>query len=71
LGIQIIDLIFQNQIAAGRNVILDMDFPEISKYQVDKDAPLLTAEPIEKLNERHTLRIIMDLEMKKKKINLL
>jgi hypothetical protein len=57
-------------IAAGRNVILDMDFPEISKYQVDKDAPLLTAQPIEKLNERHTLRIIMDLEMKKK-INLL
>jgi len=38
-------------IAAGRNVILDIDFTEISKYQVDKDAPLPTAEPIEKLNE--------------------
>jgi hypothetical protein len=29
-------------IAAGRNVILDMDFPEIFKHQVDKNAPLPT-----------------------------
>lgn len=38
-------------IAAGRNVILDMDFPEIFKYQVDRNAPLPTGEPVEKLNE--------------------
>jgi hypothetical protein len=38
-------------IAAGRNVILDMDFPEIFKYQVDKSAPLLTGESIEKIDE--------------------
>ena len=29
-------------IAAGRNVILDVDYPEIFKYQVDKSAPLPT-----------------------------
>ena len=38
-------------IAAGRNVILDIDFPEIYKYQVDKNVPLPTGEPIKKLNE--------------------
>ena len=38
-------------IAAGRNVILDMDFPEIFRYQVDRNAPLPTGEPVEKLNE--------------------
>lgn len=31
-------------IAVGRNVILDMDYPEIWKYRVDKDMPL----PVEK-----------------------
>jgi hypothetical protein len=36
-------------IAVGRNVILDMDFPEIFKYKVDIDAPLPTGEPVEKL----------------------
>jgi hypothetical protein len=30
---------------------LDMDFPEIFKYQVDRNAPLPTGEPIEKLIE--------------------
>jgi adenylate cyclase len=34
-------------IAAGRNVILNMDFPEIFKYQVSKNAPLPTGEPVE------------------------
>jgi hypothetical protein len=34
-------------IAVGRNVILDMDFPEIFKYKVERDAPLPTGEPIE------------------------
>jgi sporulation protein YlmC with PRC-barrel domain len=36
-------------IAVGRNVIVDMDFPEIFKYKVDIDAPLPTGEPVEKL----------------------
>jgi adenylate cyclase len=27
-------------IAVGRNVIVDIDFPEINKYQVDRDSPL-------------------------------
>jgi class 3 adenylate cyclase len=36
----------------GRNVILNMDFPElIGKYKVDKNAPLPTGEPIEKIND--------------------
>jgi hypothetical protein len=38
-------------IAVGRNVTLDMDFPEIFKYQVDRNAPLPTGEPVEKLIE--------------------
>jgi hypothetical protein len=38
-------------LAAGRNVILDMDFPEIFKYQVDRNAPLPTGESVEKINE--------------------
>lgn len=36
-------------IAVGRNVIVDMDFPEIFEYKVDRNAPLLTGEPIERL----------------------
>ena len=38
-------------IATGRNVIVAMDFPEIFKYQVDKNAPLPTGEPVDKINE--------------------
>ena len=38
-------------IAMGRNVILDMDFPEIFKFHVDKNTPLPTGESVEKLNE--------------------
>jgi hypothetical protein len=38
-------------IAAGRNVVLDMDFPEIFKYQVDRNTPLPTGESVEKINE--------------------
>ena len=38
-------------VAAGRNVIVGMDFPEILKYRVDRDAPLSTGEPIDKLTE--------------------
>ena len=35
----------------GRNVILNMDVNELMKYKVDRDAPLPTGEPIEKLAE--------------------
>ena len=35
----------------GRNVILNMDINELMKYKVDRDAPLPTGEPIEKLAE--------------------
>ena len=38
-------------IAVGRNVILDMDYPEIFNYRVDRNAPLPTGEPIDKINE--------------------
>jgi adenylate cyclase len=38
-------------IAAGRNVILNMDFPEIFKYQVNKNAALPTGEPLENVNK--------------------
>src|ERR671910_317124 len=36
-------------IAVGRNVILDMNFPEIFRHQVDKNMPLSSGEPMEKL----------------------
>jgi adenylate cyclase len=36
----------------GRNVILSLDFPELaSKYKVDRNAPLPTGEPVEKIND--------------------
>ena len=38
-------------IAAGRNVILNMDFPEIFKYQVNKNAALPTGEPLKNVNK--------------------
>jgi hypothetical protein len=38
-------------VAAGRNIIVGMDFPEILKYRVDSDAPLPTGEPMDKLTE--------------------
>jgi hypothetical protein len=37
----------------GRNVILNMDVNELMKYKVDRDAPLPTGEPIEKLAIEH------------------
>ena len=41
-------------IAVGRNVIIDMDFPQIFKYKVNIDSPLPTGEPIEKsVEEEH------------------
>jgi hypothetical protein len=38
-------------VAAGRNVIVRIDFPELLKYKVDRNAPLPTGEPIDKLAE--------------------
>jgi hypothetical protein len=35
----------------GRNVILNMDVNELMNYKVDRDAPLPSGEPIEKLAE--------------------
>ena len=35
----------------GRNVILDMDFPEIFNYKVDREAPLPSGESVEKIAE--------------------
>lgn len=37
-------------IAVCRNVIVDMDFPEIFDYKVDRNVPLPTREPIERLS---------------------
>ena len=45
-------------IAVGRNVIVDMNFPEIAKYKVNIDAPLPTGEPIEALvDEEEILKV--------------
>ncbi|HEU5461619.1 MAG TPA: hypothetical protein VFU79_05050 [Nitrososphaeraceae archaeon] len=38
-------------IAVGMNVIIGKNFPELSKYKVDRNAPLPTGEPIEKIDE--------------------
>ena len=35
----------------GRNVILGTDWDELFKYKVDKNAPLPTGEPVDKLAE--------------------
>jgi adenylate cyclase len=41
----------------GRNVILNMDFSELaSKYKIDRNAPLPTGEPVEKINEEEERR---------------
>jgi RNase P/RNase MRP subunit p29 len=36
-------------IAVGRNVIVGKDFPELFKYRIERNAPLPTGEPIDKL----------------------
>ena len=49
-----IDLMFQTKSKikkVGRNIILNVDYHELFKYKVDRNAPLLTGEPIEKLGE--------------------
>ncbi|MFL6493561.1 MAG: hypothetical protein ACJ70N_02020 [Nitrososphaera sp.] len=38
-------------LAVGRNVILGMDYNEVSKYKLDRNAPLPTGEPIDRLAE--------------------
>jgi hypothetical protein len=43
-------------IAVGRNVVMDMNFPEIFNYKVDKGAPLPTGEPLERLTEEEETR---------------
>ena len=49
-------MIYENQImAACRNVIVGMNFPELLKCLVDRDAPLLTGEPINKMAEEEKL----------------
>ena len=38
-------------ISVGRNVILGMDYSDVFKYRVDRNAPLPTGEPAESLAE--------------------
>jgi hypothetical protein len=38
-------------IAVRRNVILVMDYNDVFKYKVDRNAPLPTGEPVEKLGQ--------------------
>jgi hypothetical protein len=38
-------------VAAGRNVIVGIGFPELLKYKVERNAPLPIGEPIDKLAE--------------------
>jgi hypothetical protein len=41
-------------IAIGRNVILDMDFPEVFKYQIHRDAPFPGDELKDKLAHQNS-----------------
>ncbi|HVX03406.1 MAG TPA: hypothetical protein VHA09_09665 [Nitrososphaera sp.] len=38
-------------IAVGRNIILGMDYKDVFKYKVDRNAPLPTGEPVDKIAE--------------------
>ncbi|MFL6485680.1 MAG: hypothetical protein ACJ70W_07040 [Nitrososphaera sp.] len=38
-------------IAFGRNVILGMDYNEVLNYKLDRNVPLPTGEPVEKLRQ--------------------
>lgn len=38
-------------IAVGRNIILGMDYPQVFQYRVDRNSPLPTGEPVERLGE--------------------
>ena len=51
----------------GRNVILNMDFSELaSKYKVDRNAPLPTGEPVEKINDEVYPEVYYQEEVKEK-----
>ena len=47
------DIPKSKMVTAGRNVIVGIDFPELLKYKVERErnAPLPTVEPIDKLAE--------------------
>jgi hypothetical protein len=45
------DIPKSERVAAGRNIIVGMDFPAKLKYRVYRDAPLPTGEPMDKLTE--------------------
>ena len=47
-------------VATGRNVIVGIDFPELLKYKVERNAPLPTGEPIDKLAEEEEQRNEME-----------
>ena len=38
-------------IAVGRNVVLGMGYNDVFKYKVDRNAPLPTGEPVERITE--------------------
>lgn len=42
--------------AVGRNVILDMNYQDVFQYRVDRNAPLPTGEPVEKLADEEQER---------------
>jgi class 3 adenylate cyclase/sporulation protein YlmC with PRC-barrel domain len=44
-------------IAVGRNVILDIDFPEIYEYQVDRNSPIPTSDDGEDISEDQKLDV--------------
>ena len=43
-------------IAVGRNVILDMNYQDVFQYRVDRNTPLPTGEPVEKLADEEEER---------------
>ena len=45
------DVLKSKILAVGRNVILDMEYPEIFKYQVERDSPLPNGDSVSKLAE--------------------
>jgi hypothetical protein len=38
-------------LAVGRNIITKKNFPELDKFKVDRNSPLPTGEPLEKIDE--------------------
>jgi hypothetical protein len=50
------DIPKSEMMAAGRNVIVGIDFPEVLKYKVERNALLPTGEAIDKLAEQEKLQ---------------